>query len=314
MHLIIVELWQTTKLFWLTWLCLPQHFFSTTQQQEMSAKNQSIRFWIGHMFREAGESLDKVGCWLQGSLAYQEKCKKIQFKFINTTLFYTVNRHRRLMNFKTAQPNVTKQVFVAPSAHVIGNVFVGESSSIWYNAVLRGDVNKIFVGANSNIQDRVIVHVASKDEKYATSIGNNVTVGTFIFYWQLIFFCKETGAVLHACTLKNDTYVGVGAIILDGAVVESNSMVAAGSVVTAGTVIPSGQLWAGTPAKFVRDLSKEEQESIAAMAKETSALAQVHREENDKHLEELLREIETTEYKEDRLTEYRYEPPQTKKE
>ncbi len=86
------------------------------------------------------------------------------------------------MNFKTAQPSVSKQVFVAPSAHVIGNVTVGESSSIWYNAVLRGDVNKIFVGANSNIQDRVIVHVASKDEKYATTIGNNVTVGMLLVH------------------------------------------------------------------------------------------------------------------------------------
>ena len=116
----------------------------------------------------------------------------------------------------------------------------------------------------------------------------------------------EPGAVIHAAVLHDECYIGVGAIVLDGAVIGSRAIIAPGSVVTPGTKVPAGQLWAGTPAKFVRELSVEEQESTAAMAKELSELAKVHNEENQKDYEDLLRELEQTKFKIDRLEEYAY--------
>jgi carbonic anhydrase/acetyltransferase-like protein (isoleucine patch superfamily) len=240
-----------------------------------------IRHWIGFMFREAGESLDRVGCWLQGSLAYKEP----------------LNRHRRVMNFAKHTPTIGNGVFIAPSAHVIGNVSIGDKASIWYNAIVRGDVNNIKIGNGSNLQDRVVVHVSSKKGyERGTEIGNNVTV--------------ESGSVLHACTLKDESYIGIGATILDNAVVGKRSMVAPSSVVAPNTIIPDGQLWSGTPAKFVRELTAQEQASIPELANELSLLAEEHNKENNKELEQLLREIERVEYREDKLAHYVYTPPQ----
>lgn len=92
------------------------------------------------------------------------------------------------MNYRKYQPSISKNVFVAPSAHVIGNVTLGENSSVWYNTVLRGDVNKIAIGNNSNIQDRVVVHVSSKDGATPTIIGNNVTIGRLFSIFKMILF------------------------------------------------------------------------------------------------------------------------------
>ena len=162
-------------------------------------------------------------------------------------------------------------------------------------------MNKITIGERTNIQDRVVIHAASEKLPYykggiATQIGDNVTV--------------ESGAILHACTLENDCYIGIGATVLDGAVVGSGSMIAPGSVVTPGTKIPSGQLWAGTPAKFLRELSAEEQKSIAVMASDMFLLSEEHRKACDMQHEDLLRDMEKTEFKEDRLEEYEYSPEQ----
>jgi len=112
---------------------------------------------------------------------------------------------------------------------------------------------------------------------------------------------------LHACTLEDESYVGIGASVLDGAVVGKGAMIAPGSVVTPGTIVPSGEIWAGVPAKKLRDLTPEEQESIQKIAAEISELAQVHKEEQDKEFEELLRDMETFKFREDRLEEYTYE-------
>ena len=163
--------------------------------------------------------------------------------------------------------------------------------------ILTGDVNSIVVGEKSNIQERCVVHVSSAKngtQGNGTIIGNHVTV--------------ESGAILHACTLEDESYIGIGAIVLDGAVVEKRAMIAPGSVVTPGTRIPSGQMWAGTPAKFLRNLSQEEQNSIIDMSRDQSLLADEHRVACDKQLEDLLREVESTELKEDRLEEYQYIP------
>ena len=163
----------------------------------------SNSFWRTGMFvREAGQALDRLGTWMQGSVGYKETCKNIshQERKANSFIFYfvlffdfsldsfffifapvlfphQVNRHRRVVPFKSYVPVIGKQVFVAPSAHVIGAVHLSDAVSIWYNAVIRGDVEKITVGTKTNIQDRAIVHVSGHTKKMPTSIGDNVTIG-----------------------------------------------------------------------------------------------------------------------------------------
>ncbi|KAL9653144.1 hypothetical protein ABK040_006360 [Willaertia magna] len=242
--------------------------------------SHSLKFKIGALLREAGQAVDRVGCWLQGSVSYKEN----------------LNRTRRVMNFVTFSPKIGEKVFIAPNASVIGDVVLGNNSSIFYNTVVRADVNSIKIGEGTNIQDRVVIHCTGKEgHKLPTVIGNNVTV--------------ESGAILHACTLEDECYVGIGATILDGAVIGKGAMVAPGSVVTPGTHVPSGEIWAGVPAKKLRDLTPEEQESISQMAKEVFDLAQEHMKENNKEFEDLIKEMESIQFREDRLGDYVYEAP-----
>lgn len=139
--------------------------------------------------------------------------------------------------------------FVAPNATVIGDVTIGEQASIWYNAVLRGDINSITVGARSNVQDGAIVHLSAE---HGCHIGEDVTVGH--------------QAVLHACRIGNEVLVGMGAIILDGAEIGERSIIGAGALVTQGKVIPPGSMVIGSPAKVVRALTAEEQEGLREWA------------------------------------------------
>jgi gamma-carbonic anhydrase len=128
-------------------------------------------YLVGHMFREAGEVLEKIGCTFQGDFGYQEK----------------LNRHRRVMNYMGNKPQVKDSCFISPSSAVIGKVILGKGTSVWYNAVLRGDVQKITIGENTNIQERVVVHGNSGvEEEKAVSIGKNVTIG-FLFLFFNIF-------------------------------------------------------------------------------------------------------------------------------
>jgi gamma-carbonic anhydrase len=148
--------------------------------------------------------------------------------------------------------------FIAPSASVIGDVTIGEKSSVWYGAVLRGDVNSIRIGAQTNIQDNTVIHVAKTNVggvAAPTIIGDRVTVGH--------------NAILHACTVKDDAFVGMGATVMDGA------------------VVPTGQLWAGAPAKFMRDMTAEEKAFTATSAETYAEVGAVHAAENDKSFEEL---------------------------
>ena len=125
------------------------------------------------------------------------------------------------------------------------------SKSVWYGAVLRGDVNKLTVGDQSSIGDRAVVHVAKIQGDFATSIGNMVTIGA--------------GAIIHAATIHDKVMIGESAQVLDGAVVESNSIVEPGAIVTPGTVVNGGELWSGCPAKKVRALTEEEIALITAI-------------------------------------------------
>ncbi len=139
------------------------------------------------------------------------------------------------------EPSLGQDCFLAETATLIGDVTVGDNCSIWFNAVLRGDVHYIKIGNNTNIQDNAVVHATYK--KSPTNIGNNVTIAH--------------GAIIHGCTLKDNVMIGMNAVVLDDAVVESNTIIAAGSVVTKGTVVESGSVYAGIPAKKIKDISPE---------------------------------------------------------
>lgn len=157
-------------------------------------------------------------------------------------------------------PQIKDTVYIAPNAAIVGDVKIDDYSNIWYSCTLRGDEKEIHIGKNTNIQDNSVIHVATKVQ--GTFIGNNVTIGH--------------GCIIHACTIGNDCLIGMGSTILDGAVIEDNAMVAAGSLVTPGKKVPSGQLWAGRPAKFMRDLSDEDFAHIQWSSENYLDLARKH--------------------------------------
>ena len=143
-------------------------------------------------------------------------------------------------------PNLGENIYLADNATIIGEVVIGDNCSVWFNAVVRGDVNSIKIGDKVNIQDGAIIHGTYK--KSATIIGNNVSIGH--------------NTLIHGCTIKNNVLIGMGAIIMDNAIIESNSIVAAGSVVLEGTVVESGCIYAGVPAKKVKILNPEQTENL----------------------------------------------------
>jgi len=154
-------------------------------------------------------------------------------------------------------PRVATGAFIAETAVLIGEVSVGAGSSIWYGTVLRGDGESITVGERTNVQDGTIVHITS--HRFPTVIGSGITIGH--------------GAIIHACTLEDDSFVGMGATVLDGAVVQRHAMVAAGALVTPGKVVPTGELWAGSPAKKMRDLTEADIANIHRSAESYCELA-----------------------------------------
>ncbi|MFL6277175.1 MAG: gamma carbonic anhydrase family protein [Blastocatellia bacterium] len=147
-----------------------------------------------------------------------------------------------IRTYKGITPYIAQTAFIEASAQIIGDVHVGEQSSIWFNCVLRGDVYHIRIGNHSNIQDGTIIHVTSG--RFATIIGDCVTVGHAV--------------VLHGCTIKDRVLVGIGAIILDNVTVGEESFIAAGSLVTPGTVIPPRSMVMGSPARVRREVTDEE--------------------------------------------------------
>lgn len=147
--------------------------------------------------------------------------------------------------FLTRTPKIADSAFVAPGSTVVGDVTIGDQSSVWYSAVLRGDINRIVIGPRSNIQDGSVVHLA---DDYPCLVGELVTCGH--------------KAILHACTIDDEVLVGMGAIVMDGAEIGARSIIGAGALVTGGTKVPPGSLVLGSPAKVVRSLTAEEQKSI----------------------------------------------------
>ena len=172
----------------------------------------------------------------------------------------------KLIPFGGKAPRVDPTAFIAPGAVLIGDVEVGPEASIWYNCVLRGDVNRIRLGARSNIQDGSVLHVDSprpgNQSGLPTIIGEDVLIGHL--------------AMVHGCVLHDRAFVGLGSIVMDGCEIESDAMLAAGAMLTPGKRILSGQLWAGRPAKYVRDLTPQELAGQQAGVAHYVALAKAH--------------------------------------
>ncbi|MCO6462174.1 MAG: gamma carbonic anhydrase family protein [Saprospiraceae bacterium] len=146
-----------------------------------------------------------------------------------------------ILPVKNVYPVIPDSTFVAPNATIVGDVVLGEECSIWFNAVVRGDVNSIRMGNRVNIQDGACIHCTY--EKTKTVLGNNVSVGH--------------NAIVHGCTVEDNVLIGMGAIIMDNAHIGSNTIIAAGAVVLEGTIVPSGCIFGGVPAKKLKAISQE---------------------------------------------------------
>jgi gamma-carbonic anhydrase len=174
-----------------------------------------------------------------------------------------------LIGFEGRSPGIDPEAFVAPGATLIGDVEMAAESSVWYNCVLRGDMNRIRIGARSNVQDGTIIHVDPPRES-GPEVGHPCLIGEDVLIGHL--------AMVHGCTLHDRAFVGLGAIVMDGCVIESDAMLAAGAMLTPGKRIPAGQLWAGRPARFVRDLSAADFEGMRQGVAHYVELARRHRE------------------------------------
>lgn len=139
-------------------------------------------------------------------------------------------------------PSIPDDCFIAENATIVGDVNLGNECSVWFNAVLRGDVNRISIGNKVNIQDGVVIHCTY--QKHATSIGNNVSIGH--------------NAIVHGCTIQDNVLIGMGAIVMDNCTIESNVIIAAGAVVTQNTHVKSGSIYAGIPAKMVKEIDQSD--------------------------------------------------------
>jgi len=166
-----------------------------------------------------------------------------------------------LLPFDGVKPRVEPSAFVVETAVVVGDVTIGAESSVWFHAVVRGDVERIVIGARTNVQDNATIHVTTA--RFSTRLGDGVTVGH--------------NAVVHGCTVEDDCLIGIGAIVLDGAVIRRETLVGAGAVVTPGTEIPPRSLVLGSPARRVRELSADELSRVRAAASTYAGLVARYR-------------------------------------
>lgn len=156
-----------------------------------------------------------------------------------------------IRSFQGTSPTIPASCYVDPSAQILGDVVLGEHSSVWMNAVLRGDVHSIRLGAHSNVQDCSVLH--GMKEQYGVSVGEYVTVGHSV--------------TLHGCVVEDRCLIGMGSIILNGARIGAGSIIAAGTLIPEKTIVEPGSLWMGSPGKFRRQLNEKDQESILRYAR-----------------------------------------------
>lgn len=164
---------------------------------------------------------------------------------------------KTIIPYKGISPIIDKSVFIADGVRITGNVIIGKNSSIWYNTVIRGDVNKVRIGNNTNVQDNATLHVSH--DSTPLIIGDNVTVGH--------------NAILHSCVVGSNVLIGMGAIVLDNTIIENFSMIAAGAMVRPHSKIESGKLYGGIPAKYIRELTQDEMEYFQKSADNYAAYA-----------------------------------------
>ncbi len=164
-----------------------------------------------------------------------------------------------IKSFKGISPIIDESCYISESVDIIGNVTLGKDVNVWFGTRIRGDVNRIIIGDNSNVQENTVVHV---DKHSPTTIGANVTIGH--------------GAIIHGCTIADNVLIGMGAIVLNDAQIGKNSMVGAGSLVTQGKVFPEASLILGNPAKVIRLLSPSEIEAIQKSADVYVELSKMH--------------------------------------
>ena len=171
--------------------------------------------------------------------------------------------------YRGVAPRLAKDVFVAPTARIIGDVEIGPDSSVWFGCTVRADVNFVRIGARTNIQDGSVIHVDSK--RHPTIIGDDITIGHM--------------ALVHACTIESGAFVGMNAAIMDGAVVESGALVAAGALVTPGKRVPNGEVWAGRPARYHRSLTDRERADLRDTVERYVVLARSYMRDTSKSME-----------------------------
>jgi len=192
-----------------------------------------------------------IGGWRDSVMRYAGSQSPVAEASRQTPVAHVAQYHSQMLRaYRAITPTVHPTAYVDSSAQVIGDVQVGEGSSIWMNAVVRGDVNWIRIGARSNVQDGAIVHVMIGT--HPTTIGNDVTIGH--------------GAIVHGCTLQDRILIGMGAILLNGVVVGEDSIVAAGTLLTEGTQVPPRSLVMGSPGKVRRELTSDDVETIRGYA------------------------------------------------
>eukprot|EP00882_Tetradesmus_deserticola_P001619 GHRQ01001745.1.p1 GENE.GHRQ01001745.1~~GHRQ01001745.1.p1 ORF type:complete len:228 (+),score=72.96 GHRQ01001745.1:123-806(+) len=205
-----------------------------------------LRNRLGFALRESGQALERLGCVWQGINSHAEE----------------ITRWHPTENAGYKVPQVASSSWIAPSAQVSGDVQVGNNCSIWYNCTVRGDNHHVEIGHNTNLQDGVSVGSLSPSSS-STKVGSGVSVGH--------------GAVLQGCTVEDNVLIGMNAVLRDGVKVASGAIVAAGAVLEPGAAVASGELWAGNPARKLRQLKQEEQDYLKSLPARYQDLAGQHK-------------------------------------
>lgn len=219
-------------------------------------EGNKVVFIVGKYLRAFGKKLHQLGLNLQPNGYGLEK----------------LDRHRRIVDMASKPPvQCAKASFIAPDATVIGDVQIGDFSAVYYSSVIRGDVNKIRIGQYTTIQDRAMIHVAGR-KNLPTHIGSFCNIGA--------------GATVHAATLEDKVTVGMGALVMDGSYLEEGCFIYPNAVVSANTRVPAGQIWAGVPARYVRDLQQDEKDGLETGNGEQIVLSGLHHDYHSKSLDD----------------------------
>lgn len=207
-------------------------------------------YTLGRMMRETGLAMDMKGSQLTKDIAYLEP----------------LSRHRNIMALYDLSPVILLDTYIAPNCTIVGDVIIGNETSVWYGAVIRGDTNAVRIGNNSTIGDNTVIHTASS---LPTGIPASVNIGNFVNV--------QNNCTLYSCTIDDECLIGFKSVILEGVKIERGSVIGPNSVVPPGRLIPSHQLWAGNPVEYIRDLSKAEIQSLIHTVKQNLQVAMDHK-------------------------------------